>query len=104
MICENCRFDSNLEANIVVQDNARLTLNGCTVTAGGMRFNPTAGTPSPGDGIVFEDTSDGSISRCTISGNTAAGVRNATSKSKIRVSESNVFNNGDDFVGKIEKK
>jgi hypothetical protein len=100
VVCENCRFDSNIDANVVVQDNARLTLVDCSVRAGGMRFNPVQAVANPGDGVAFEDRADGVISNCTITGNLGAGVRN-DSKESIRVIGSTVFDNDRDFVGRI---
>jgi hypothetical protein len=100
VICEDCRFDSNVVANVSVGDSASLTLVGCSVHAGGMRFNPAKATPSPGDGIVFAGTAKGTINDCNISGNTAAGVRNG-SRSIVRVTGSAVFDNVPNFVGRV---
>jgi hypothetical protein len=100
VICEDCRFDSNVVANVSVSGNASLTMVGCSVRAGGMRFNPAKATPNPGDGIVFSGTAKGAISDCDIAGNTAAGVRN-TSTSVVRVSRSTVFDNVPNFVGRV---
>ena len=101
VICENCRFDSNVVANVSVSDNASLTLVDCSVRAGGMRFNPTKATPNPGDGVVFSGNAKGTISDCEIVGNTAAGVRNGSS-SLVRVTGgSTVFDNVPNFVGRV---
>jgi hypothetical protein len=100
VICENCRFDSNVVANVSVSGNASLTLVDCSVRAGGMRFNPTKAMPNPGDGVVFSGTAKGVISDCDISGNTAAGVRN-TSSSVIRVTDSTLFDNVPNAVGRV---
>jgi hypothetical protein len=100
VVCEDCRFDSNVVANVSVSGNASLTLVGCSVSAGGMRFNPTPAIPNPGDGVVFSGTAKGVISDCVISGNTAAGVRN-TSSSVIRVTDSTLFDNVPNAVGRV---
>lgn len=100
VICDDCRFDSNVVANVTVSGNASLTLVGCSVHAGGMRFNPMKATPNPGDGVVFSGNAKGAISDCDISGNTAAGVRN-TSTSVVRVTDSTVFDNVPNVVGKV---
>jgi len=100
VICEDCRFDSNVVANVMASGNARLTLTGCDVRAGGMRFNPGRATPSPGDGVAFAGTASGLISDCTIAGNFAAGVRNA-SAAVIQVLKSAVFDNTPNLVGRV---
>jgi hypothetical protein len=100
VICEDCRFDSNVVANVAVSGNASLTLVGCSVRAGGMRFNPNKAVPNPGDGVVFSGNAKGVISDCDITGNTAAGVRN-TATSVVRVTDSTVFDNVPNFVGKV---
>lgn len=100
VICEDCRFDSNVVANVAVSGNASLTLVGCSVRAGGMRFNPAKAMPNPGDGVVFSGNAKGAISDCDIAGNTAAGVRN-TATSVVRVTGSTVFDNVPNFVGKV---
>jgi len=100
VICEDCRFDSNVVANVSVSGNASLTLVGCSVSAGGMRFNPTKANPNPGDGVVFSGNAKGAISDCAISGNTAAGVRN-TSASVVKVTDSTLFDNVPNVVGKV---
>jgi len=100
VICDNCRFDSNLEANVRVSDDARLTLTNCSITAGGMRFGTGGAAPNPGDGVVFEHNSTGSISNCTIAGNSGAGVRN-NSKGAVRLNGSNNFDNGENIVGRV---
>jgi hypothetical protein len=100
VVCEDCRFDSNVVANVSVSGNASLTMVGCSVSGGGMRFNPTKAMPNPGDGVVFSGTAKGVISDCVISGNTAAGVRN-TSSSVIRVTDSTLFDNVPNAVGRV---
>jgi hypothetical protein len=100
VICEDCRFDSNVVANVSVSGNASLTLVGCSVRAGGMRFNPAKAMPNPGDGVVFSGNAKGTISDCDIAGNTAAGVRN-TATSIVRVTDSTVFDNVPNFSGKV---
>lgn len=103
VIVENCRFDSNTDAHVHVFDNASLSINDSALRAAGMRFNPAQAAANPGDGVVFHDFSNGAISGSSIVGNTATGVRNA-GKGSVRVANSTVFNNGDDFDGKISKK
>jgi hypothetical protein len=100
VICEDCRFDSNVVANVSVSGSASLTLVGCSVSAGGMRFNPAKANPNPGDGVVFSGNAKGVISDCDISGNTAAGVRN-TATSVVRVTDSTLFDNVPNAVGKV---
>src|SRR5262245_1756935 len=102
VLCEHCRFDSNVVANVMVSGNAKLTLVDCDVRAGGMRFNPAKATPNPGDGVVFSGQASGVISDCNISGNTAAGIRN-TSTATIQVLDSDIFDNSPNLSGKIIK-
>jgi len=102
VVCEDCRFDSNVAANVTVGGNAKLTLVGCEVRAGGMRFNPGKASPNPGDGVVFTGSASGVISDCSISGNTAAGVRNG-STATIQILDSDIFDNTPNLIGKILK-
>jgi Right handed beta helix region len=102
VVCEDCRFDSNVGANVSVGGNAKLTLVDCEIRAGGMRFNPGKASPNPGDGVVFTGSASGVISDCSISGNTAAGVRNG-STATIQILDSNVFDNTPNLIGKIIK-
>ena len=101
VLVENCRFDSNLAANVRVSGNGRLTMTGSTVAAGGMRFNPTKGTPNPGDGVAFEGAGGGSIAQTTIAGNTAAGIRNAGT-GVVRALFTTLADNGADVDGAVE--
>ena len=48
VVCEDCRFDSNVAANVSVGGNAKLTLVDCEIRAGGMRFNPGKAIAEPG--------------------------------------------------------
>ena len=100
VICENCRFDDNVTANVMATGNARLSLVGCDIRSGGMRFNPAKAVANPGDGVSFSGNAKGVISDCNIIGNTGAGVRN-TSSSVIRVIGSTVFDNAPNFVGRV---
>jgi hypothetical protein len=100
---EGCRFDSNTAANVMVSGNGRVTMNACAVRAGGMRFDPAPVVPNPGHGVAFSGNASGSISSCTISGNTAGGVVNE-GVGLVRVLDSNVFDNGVDLSGKIKEK
>ena len=102
VVCEDCRFDSNVAANVSVGGNAKLTLVDCEIRAGGMRFNPGKAMPNPGDGVVFTGSASGVISDCHVSGNTAAGVRNG-STATIQILDSNVFDNTPNLIGKIIK-
>ena len=101
VVVENCRFDSNLETNVRVRDDARLTMTDTSIRAGGMRFNPAQGAPAPGDGIVFEGAASGSLAESTVAGNVAAGIRNAGSGT-VRALSCNVFDNGADLAGTID--
>jgi hypothetical protein len=100
VVVENCRFDSNLAANVLATGGTRLTMTGCSVVAGGMRFNPMKGTPSPGHGISFTDLATGSIVRCTISGNTGAGINNG-GQASVWLDENNIFDNSPNLAGKL---
>jgi hypothetical protein len=100
VIVESCRFDSNLASNVRVSGNGRLTMTGSTVIAGGMRFDPAQGTPSPGDGIVFEETAGGSIAHTTIAANTAAGIRNGGT-GPVRALFTTLADNGIDMQGTV---
>ena len=103
VICDNCRFDSNIEANVRVIDDARITMTNCSVTAGGMRFGTGGGAPNPGDGIVFEGNATGSISGCTIAANSNVGVRN-NGNGAVSVTNSHVSDNKDDFSGRVRRR
>jgi hypothetical protein len=100
VIAENCRFDSNLSANVLATAASRLTMTSCSVVAGGMRFNPTKGTPSPGHGISFTGLATGSISRCTISSNTGAGINNA-GQATIFLDKNTLFDNSPNLAGRL---
>lgn len=100
VVCEDCRFDSNVVANVSVSGNARLTLTGCDVRGGGMRFNPARATPSPGDGVAFSGTASGVIDGCTIASNFAAGVRNGSSGT-VQLIRSVVFDNTPNLSGRV---
>jgi hypothetical protein len=76
-------------------------MTGTGLRASGMRFNPTAGAPAPGDGIVFEGTAGGSLAECTVAGNVAAGIRNGGSGT-VRALSCNVFDNGADLAGTVD--
>jgi hypothetical protein len=96
-----CRFDSNVQQNVLVTDSARLIMTNCEVTAAGMRFpNPGAGGANPGDGIDFRDFSGGSIVNSTISSNTNAGIRNGT-RNAVLIDDNNIFDNGNDLLGRF---
>ena len=98
---EDCKFDSNLAANVSAEDRARLTMTECSISAGGMRFTAAGkAAPDPGNGVEFEDSAGGSLFRCTVSSNTAAGVLN-TGTGRVRLLENNVFDNGIDFRGRF---
>jgi hypothetical protein len=98
VIVENCRFDSNVTANVAAADNTRLTMTNCSVVAGGMRFSPMPTAPAPGHGVMFTGAASGSLSRCTISGNIAAGVANMGTGT-VRITDSNLFDNAPNLMG-----
>jgi hypothetical protein len=100
---EKCRFDSNLNANVLVEDSARLTMTDCSVNAAGQRFNPMQGKPGPGHGIAFTDRASGSIASSTISGNTAIGILNR-GRGEVRSLSNNIFDNGRDSSGRVRSR
>ena len=96
---ENCRFDSNLSANITAAGNARLAVVGCSVNAGGVRLGGAPdNNPAPGYGIAFIEGSSGLVCRTTITGNTAAGIFKNTSGS-VRLDDNCLFDNSPDLFG-----
>ena len=97
---EKCRFDSNLNANVVAGGNSSLTMTECSVNAAGQRFNPMPGTAGPGNGVVITGTARASIARSTISGNTAGGVVNE-GRGEVRLIGNNIFDNGRDLIGRF---
>jgi hypothetical protein len=93
VVVENCRFDSNLNANVMVQDGSDLTMTNCSVISAGMRFTPNRNTAAPGDGIVFSGDSRGSISRTTIAYNEGVGIRNTSPRKVMLVPGNNINDN-----------
>lgn len=98
VVVENCRFESNLNAHILVQDNSDLTLNNSHLISAGQRYTPTRTTPAPGDGVAFSGNSRGSISRSTIAYSDGAGVRNTSARRIVLVPGNNI---NDNFVADV---
>jgi hypothetical protein len=103
VLVDHCRFDSNVEHNILVSGNARVTMADCTINAAGMRYNPAAATPNPGNGISFMDLSAGTLRNCVISGNMATGVFNG-GHGAVNLLGCTLFDNSPDKLGKIRAK
>ncbi len=95
---ERCRFDSNVNHNVLVGDQARLTMAHCSVNAGGMRFNPAKATPNPGNGITVVGWASAMICHTTISGNTGAGIARMT-RGTVKQKDNCLFDNDPDFAG-----
>jgi hypothetical protein len=98
VLIDSCRLDDNLNFGIRAMGTSRVTILNTTVNASGQRFNPMAGTPGPGTGIRFEEMSRGAVVRSTVSGNTAAGISNASNGTVVLLQNS-VFDNGTNFTG-----
>jgi hypothetical protein len=94
----NVRFDDNLNFGVRAMGTSRVTIIDSFINATGQRFNPMAGTAGPGTGVRFEEMASGAIIRTTISGNTAAGVSNASTRT-ILLSQSTIFDNGSSVIG-----
>ncbi|MEW6731624.1 MAG: right-handed parallel beta-helix repeat-containing protein [Acidobacteriota bacterium] len=95
----NCRLDSNLNFGIRAAGMSRVTVLDSFITASGMRFTAAGpGTPGPGTGVRFEEQSTGALIRTTVSGNTAAGVNNASTRG-ITLVQSAIFDNDRNFMG-----
>jgi hypothetical protein len=94
----NTRLDDNLNFGIRASGTSRVTIVDSQVNATGMRFNPMPGMPGPGTAIRFEEQASGALIRTLVSGNTAAGVQNASNRT-INVFQSTIFDNGSNFTG-----
>lgn len=113
---ESCIFENNINYGIEINDNARVTIAKSEVHATGFRLNPmtgdfpTSSTPSPGNGIEFDDNSSGSVFFTTVSGSFRAGIANRTGGSgpffsfgtvgnnNVCISHVNVFDNLPNFI------
>lgn len=103
VLIDSCRLDDNLNFGIRAMGTSRVTILNTTVNASGQRFNPMPGTPGPGTGIRFEEMSRGAVVRSTVSGNTAAGISNASNGTVVLLQNS-VFDNGTNFTGASSNK
>jgi hypothetical protein len=100
---ENCRFDSNLAANIMAGGAARLTVAHCSVSAGGVRLGSGVGNdPAPGYGIAVVEGASALICHTTITGNAAAGIFSNTS-GQVRVKDNCLLDNAPDVSGRVRK-
>jgi hypothetical protein len=99
---ENCRFDSNIVANVAAEGNARLTMSNSQVLAAGMRFGAGGQSPpSPGNGVEFRDSAGGSLFQTTVSGSVSNGIINMGS-GLVRLQDNNIADNGRDVEGRID--
>ncbi len=103
---ESSRLENNVNYGILVSDEARVAIVGCTVSATGFRAGatgnfPTANAPDPGIGIEFEDSSSGLIADTTVTGSFAAGISNETAAGgqSVRVRDLDLFDNHPDRSG-----
>jgi pectin methylesterase-like acyl-CoA thioesterase len=96
---DQCRAENNVNYNVLVQDNARAAISGCSVNAAGFRSGapPVDNTPNPGTGIGFNDASTGSVYLSTVSGSFNAGIKDG-STGQVKVSHVQLFDNNVAFL------
>lgn len=107
---DNCRVENNTNHGILVQDNAKVKVNGSAVAATGFRvgggtdfpgpaISPnTTGTPNPGVGIEYEDNSSGLICNTCVTRSFGAGIKDSTRES-VRLQNLCLFDNNPNTEG-----
>jgi hypothetical protein len=89
--------DNNRDNGVHVQDSARVTIDNSEITGSGFRSGGVA-TPSPGNGILFEGTSRGSVSRTLVAGSAATGIKK-TSTGTVTLTDVILSDNATDQSG-----
>ncbi len=95
---DRVRAENNRDYGIRVQDYARVAISNSHVNATGFRAAPGVdNTPNPGNGIEYEDTSQGSIFYSSVTGSFAAGLaRDGTAK--VSRDHVQLFDNNPNFL------
>ena len=101
---DRVRAENNVNYGVEIRNKARVAITRSEVHATGFRLNPatgdfpTTGTPSPGRGIEFEDSSSGTVFDSAVTGSFDAGIANeSSSKKSVCVSHVNAFDTDPDF-------
>lgn len=74
MVVQKCRFDKNLNYGIHMTTLSRITMNDSQVTHTGRRLGTVNPTPSPGNGIQFDDQSGGFLNDSVVADSVGIGV------------------------------
>ncbi len=97
---DQCKFDSNVNFGIQVSDNASVIITDSQVNSTGFRMSGTTGpgVANPGIGIVFQNASQGAITRTTVAHSFAAGISSQTT-GEISLLDNTVANNNPNLDG-----
>jgi len=71
LVVEHCRFNNNRDYGIQMLTLSRITMNNSQIAHTGRR---DGGTPSPGNGIQFDDQSGGYLSNSVVANSVGIGV------------------------------
>ncbi len=93
------RVTNNLKFGIRVVGTSKVSIDQSQVLGTGFRTGSGAvGTPSPGDGISFEDSSFGAVFRTEVSASFGAGIVDQ-STNVIKIQDVYLFANSPNQVG-----
>ena len=99
---DNVRLEGNVNYGIHVTGDSRALITHSQVSSTGFRVGatgdfPNVQTPTPGSGIVFENTTRGLVANTTVSGNFRHGVA-AFQSAFVNVRDVTAFDNDTNFL------
>lgn len=101
---DEVRVENSTNWGILVQDEAKVKINGTKVAATGFRvkgagnFPSPTNTPMPGVGIEYEDNSSGLICNTCVTRSFRAGIKD-DSRGKVTLDHVCLFDNNPDKEG-----
>ena len=98
---DNVRLEGNVNYGIHVTGDSKALITHSQVSSTGLRVGatgdfPNAQTPTPGSGIVFENSTRGLVTDTTVSGNFSYGIA-AFNSAYVEVRDISAFDNNPNF-------
>ncbi len=104
---DNVRLEGNVNHGIHVLGTSRVLITNSQIQSTGFRVGATGDfpgvtKPSPGNGITFEGSSQGSVVNSTVSGNFCIGL-DSIFPAYVEARDVTAFDNGTDFIRIIRR-